>query len=140
MSTWRARSGRVLEEASHGPRERLPVREGSPEARSPDHRRRRALARAHAHLPRLPPPGRRPLAGRALQVQGRRARMVRDDSRGAEGQAAPPATWWGEPANTLDRATAMVPRLFYERLDDFGVDFCLLYTSLGLFHVSHPDD
>jgi predicted TIM-barrel fold metal-dependent hydrolase len=49
-------------------------------------------------------------------------------------------TWWGEPANTLDRATAMVPKLFYERLDDFGVDFCLLYTSLGLFHVSNPDE
>jgi predicted TIM-barrel fold metal-dependent hydrolase len=48
-------------------------------------------------------------------------------------------TWWGEPTNTLDRATAMVPKLFYERLDDFGVDFCLLYTSLGLFHVSNPD-
>ena len=43
-------------------------------------------------------------------------------------------TWWGEPAGTLDRATAMVPRLFYERLDDFGIDFCVLYTSLeGLF-------
>src|SRR5688572_22830092 len=28
-------------------------------------------------------------------------------------------TWWGEPANTLDRATAMIPKLFYERLDDF---------------------
>ena len=49
-------------------------------------------------------------------------------------------TWWGEPTNTLDRATAMVPKLFYERLDDFGVDFCLLYTSLGLFHVSNPDE
>jgi predicted TIM-barrel fold metal-dependent hydrolase len=49
-------------------------------------------------------------------------------------------TWWGEPANTLDRATAMVPRLFYERLDDFGIDFCLLYTSLGLFHIANPDD
>jgi predicted TIM-barrel fold metal-dependent hydrolase len=49
-------------------------------------------------------------------------------------------TWWGEPADTLDRATAMVPRLFYERLDDFGVDFCVLYTSLGLFWVSNPDD
>ena len=31
-------------------------------------------------------------------------------------------TWWGEPAGTLDRATAMVPRLFYERLDDFGIE------------------
>jgi predicted TIM-barrel fold metal-dependent hydrolase len=49
-------------------------------------------------------------------------------------------TWWGEPANTLDRATAMVPRLFYERLDDFGVDFCLLYTSLGLFHINNTDE
>jgi len=48
-------------------------------------------------------------------------------------------TWWGEPANTLDRATAMVPKLFYERLDDFGVDFCLLYTSLGLFHINNAD-
>src|SRR5947209_14110255 len=48
-------------------------------------------------------------------------------------------TWWGEPANTLDRATAMVPKLFYERLDDFGVDFCLLYTSLGLFHINHAN-
>jgi predicted TIM-barrel fold metal-dependent hydrolase len=49
-------------------------------------------------------------------------------------------TWWGEPAGALDRATAMVPGLLYERLDDFGIDFCLLYTSLGLFHVSNPDD
>jgi predicted TIM-barrel fold metal-dependent hydrolase len=49
-------------------------------------------------------------------------------------------TWWGEPGNTLDRATAMVPRLFYERLDDFGIDFALVYTSLGLFYVSNPDE
>jgi predicted TIM-barrel fold metal-dependent hydrolase len=49
-------------------------------------------------------------------------------------------TWWGEPARTLDRATAMVPRLFYERLDDFGIDFAVVYTSLGLFFVSNPDD
>jgi predicted TIM-barrel fold metal-dependent hydrolase len=49
-------------------------------------------------------------------------------------------TWWGEPTDTLDRATAMVPKLFYERLDDFGIDFCLLYTSLGLFHIGNPDE
>jgi predicted TIM-barrel fold metal-dependent hydrolase len=49
-------------------------------------------------------------------------------------------TWWGEPAATLDRATAMIPRLFYERLDDIGLDFCVLYTSLGLFFVSNPDE
>jgi predicted TIM-barrel fold metal-dependent hydrolase len=49
-------------------------------------------------------------------------------------------TWWGEPARTIDRATAMIPRLFAERLDDFGIDFCLLYTSLGLFHIGNPDE
>ena len=48
-------------------------------------------------------------------------------------------TWWGEPANTLDRATAMIPKLFYERLDDFGIDFALVYTSLGLFYISNAD-
>jgi predicted TIM-barrel fold metal-dependent hydrolase len=49
-------------------------------------------------------------------------------------------TWWGEPANTLDRATAMIPQLMYERLDDFGIDFALLYTSLGLFYIGNPDE
>jgi predicted TIM-barrel fold metal-dependent hydrolase len=49
-------------------------------------------------------------------------------------------TWWGEPANTLDRATAMIPRLFYERLDDLGIDFAVVYTSLGLFYISNPDE
>src|SRR5256712_2831952 len=48
-------------------------------------------------------------------------------------------TWWGEPSNTLDRATAMIPKLFYERLDDFGIDFALLYTPPGLFHIRNPD-
>jgi len=49
-------------------------------------------------------------------------------------------TWWGEPASTLDRATAMIPRLFYERLDAIGLDFCVLYTSLGLFFIGNPDE
>jgi predicted TIM-barrel fold metal-dependent hydrolase len=49
-------------------------------------------------------------------------------------------TWWGEPTDTLDRATAMIPQLFYERLDDFGIDFALVYTSLGLFYIGNPDE
>src|SRR5579883_3681381 len=32
--------------------------------------------------------------------------------------------WWGTPTrNTLDRATAMLPRLLYQRLDELGFDF-----------------
>jgi predicted TIM-barrel fold metal-dependent hydrolase len=44
--------------------------------------------------------------------------------------------FWGSPAeNVLDRATAMLPRLMYERLDDLGIDFCVVYPTAGLgFH------
>lgn len=49
-------------------------------------------------------------------------------------------TWWGEPADTLDRATAMIPGLLHERLDDFGIDFALIYTTIGLPYIAHPDD
>ncbi len=48
-------------------------------------------------------------------------------------------TWWGEPAKTRDRATAMVPGLMYERLDEFGIDFAVVYTTLGLVQGSLPD-
>src|SRR5262245_7551161 len=34
--------------------------------------------------------------------------------------------------NTLDRATAMFPRLMYERLGDLGIDFCVIYPTAGL--------
>jgi predicted TIM-barrel fold metal-dependent hydrolase len=41
--------------------------------------------------------------------------------------------WWGLPArNTLDRATALLPGLFYERLDELGVDFSIVYPTVGL--------
>jgi predicted TIM-barrel fold metal-dependent hydrolase len=44
--------------------------------------------------------------------------------------------FWGSPSqNALDRATAMLPRLMYERLDDLGIDFCVVYPTAGLgFH------
>lgn len=39
--------------------------------------------------------------------------------------------WWGFPANTLDRATAMLPALMYQRLDDFGIDVALILATRG---------
>src|SRR2546425_1834820 len=44
--------------------------------------------------------------------------------------------FWSSPSeNVLDRATAMFPRLFYERLDDLGIDFSVVYPTAGLsFH------
>ena len=42
------------------------------------------------------------------------------------------AFWFLPTKNTLDRATAMMPRLLYERLDDLGLDFCVVYPTNGL--------
>jgi predicted TIM-barrel fold metal-dependent hydrolase len=34
--------------------------------------------------------------------------------------------------NTHDRSTAMIPRLLYTRMDEIGVDFSILYPTVGL--------
>lgn len=39
---------------------------------------------------------------------------------------------WGYPTNAHDLATAMVPRLFHERLDELGLDFVVAFPSFGL--------
>ena len=49
--------------------------------------------------------------------------------------------WWALPTkNTLDRATATLPKLLYERLDDIGLDFTVLYPTLGLFPPHFEDE
>src|SRR5260221_4340923 len=51
----------------------------------------------------------------------------RQDRRVAQGP------WWGLPTkNTKDRATSMMPRLLYERMDEFGFDFSVLYPTAGM--------
>ena len=48
-------------------------------------------------------------------------------------QRAAQQAFWGIPTrNTRDRATAMMPQLLYERLDEFGIDFTVLYPTAGL--------
>jgi predicted TIM-barrel fold metal-dependent hydrolase len=49
--------------------------------------------------------------------------------------------WWGLPtANTLDRATAMLPRLLHQRLDEIGIDLSILYPTYGLTVMAVDDD
>jgi predicted TIM-barrel fold metal-dependent hydrolase len=49
--------------------------------------------------------------------------------------------WWGLPAeNTLDRATAMLPRLQHERMDELGLDFAVLYPTYGLMVANWDDE
>jgi predicted TIM-barrel fold metal-dependent hydrolase len=45
---------------------------------------------------------------------------------------AQPAFWSRQAENTLDRATAMMPRLLYERLPELGTDFAIVYPTAGL--------
>ena len=47
---------------------------------------------------------------------------------------------WGWPTtNTLDRATATLPKLYASRMDDLGIDYSILYPSAGLFIVTIAD-
>ena len=48
--------------------------------------------------------------------------------------------WFLPTKNTLDRATAMLPRLLYERLDDLGLDFCVIYPTAGLGYFRLPPE
>ena len=47
--------------------------------------------------------------------------------------------WWPVPTeNTLDRATTQLPRLMYERLDELGLDFSIVYPGIGLQIITLP--
>ena len=48
--------------------------------------------------------------------------------------------WTRQASNTLDRATAMMPRLLYQRLDEFGTDFAIIYPTAGLRMPRISDD
>ena len=50
------------------------------------------------------------------------------------------AFWSRQAENTLDRATAMMPRLLYERLEEFGTDFAIIYPTAGLRMPRISDD
>ncbi len=51
-----------------------------------------------------------------------------------------PAFWNVPTKNTLDLATAMLPKLMYERLEEIGLDFTVLYPGLGLVAPSFDDE
>jgi predicted TIM-barrel fold metal-dependent hydrolase len=49
-------------------------------------------------------------------------------------------SWWGNPVtDARERATAHLPRLLYERLDELGVDLMLTYPSWTLGFMSAAD-
>jgi len=41
--------------------------------------------------------------------------------------------WWALPtANTIDSATSVLPKLLVDRMDDIGLDYAILYPTMGL--------
>src|SRR5882672_3422515 len=56
-----------------------------------------------------------------LSVEERRRRRV-----------SMPGFWTRQTGNTYDRATAMMPHMLYERLDEIGSDFAIIYPTAGL--------
>ena len=48
--------------------------------------------------------------------------------------------WTRQSTNTRDRATAMMPRLLYDRLDELGIDFAVIYPTAGLSIPRIADD
>jgi predicted TIM-barrel fold metal-dependent hydrolase len=50
-------------------------------------------------------------------------------------------SWWGwQTAGVRDRATAHLPALLYERLDELGIDFTILYPSMALGYFEVTDE
>ncbi len=81
------------------------------------------------------------LALRGFSLRGRRVRealAMSVDARRRQ-QIAQEAFWGAPTRNTVDRATAMLPKLLYERLDELGIDFAILYPTAGL-SIPHIDE
>ena len=51
-----------------------------------------------------------------------------------------PAFWAAPAENTLDRATAMLPKLMHERLPEMGIDYAVVYPTIGFLLPDIPDD
>ncbi len=73
-------------------------------------------------------------AVRALKMGGSRVRgsLAMTVAERRDNGLAQEAFWGAPTRNTRDRATALMPRLLYERLDEFGIDFSILYPTAGL--------
>lgn len=48
--------------------------------------------------------------------------------------------WWLFPAKAKEQATFRLPGLFYERMDEMGLDFSIMYPTLGLLLEGIRDD
>ncbi|MCH2173810.1 amidohydrolase family protein [Myxococcota bacterium] len=51
------------------------------------------------------------------------------------------AAWWGSPTrNLMDAATTALPGLLYERMEELGMDYSIVYGGLGLYLPIEPEE
>jgi predicted TIM-barrel fold metal-dependent hydrolase len=81
------------------------------------------------------------LASRATPFDTSTVLAGRGDAAALDEWKAMPSWWGWQTRNTRDRATAHLPALLYERLDEMGIDFSILYpsTTLGLIDIDDPE-
>lgn len=69
------------------------------------------------------------------------ARIMDADNDRRLATRTPQSAWWGTPArNTRDLATAAAPALMYERMDELGLDYAVLYPTKGFGIAGIGDD
>ncbi len=80
-----------------------------------------------------------PFAGAPLQGTAKAWNLQTPEERRQTRVAAPP--FWVPPGETKYFATVSIPKLYYERLDEAGIDFSVLYptVSFGLMHNDHDE-
>ncbi len=76
-----------------------------------------------------------------LKAMGATRESLLDVGRRAPHKRIGQSAFWARQAeNTLDRATAMMPKLLYDRLDEIGLDFVIVYPTAGLRFPRIQDD
>ncbi|MDG2005343.1 MAG: amidohydrolase family protein [Novosphingobium sp.] len=70
------------------------------------------------------------------QIDGNWYEMTKDERRDVRRNR--PVFWAAAAENTLDLATANFPNLLYQRMDEIGLDFSVMYPGVGNIAISLP--
>ncbi len=79
------------------------------------------------------------VAGRGVVEGLRRVLPELFTGEGSRAEGMPRGPWWPSPTDAHYQATVMVPALLAEQLDEIGLDFVILYPSLGLALCTIPE-
>ena len=97
----------------------------------------------HEYLPAILPHFREQLGPRLFEQYSKRSTPFGDMVKAPGTRTRlPQSGWWGTPSkNTRDLATGVLPKLLHERLDEFGIDFTVLYPTqiLGIAGIDDEE-